>query len=58
MRRFDGIVEQATEDELAEAVARRRPHRAVQLPAHRRRAGGAAEAASRAARSSADQASS
>ena len=44
LEKFDGVVEQATEAELADAAARRRSHRAVQLPAHRRGAGGAGEA--------------
>ena len=41
---FDGVVEQASEAELADAAAARRPHRPVQLPAHRGGAGGAREA--------------
>ena len=38
------IVEQASEQELADAAARGRPHRHVHLPAHGRGAGGAEEA--------------
>ena len=41
---FDGVVEQATEEELADAAAARRPHRHVHLPAHRRGARRAREA--------------
>ena len=44
LQAFDGIVEQATENELADAAGARRSHRHVQLPAHRRGAGGAREA--------------
>ena len=44
LQRFDGVVEQASEQELADECGPRRPHRHVQLPAHRRRAGGAAQA--------------
>jgi hypothetical protein len=46
--RCDGVVEQASEDELADAVGARRPHRPVQLPAHRGRARVPREAPSRA----------
>ena len=42
--RYNGVVEQATENELADAAAARGSHRHVQLPAHRRGARGAREA--------------
>ena len=53
LQRYDGIVEQATETELADAAARADRTGHVQLPAHRRRARGAREArrAGRGARS-------
>ena len=44
LQQFDGVVEQASEAELADAAGARRPDRPVQLPAHRRGAGGAGEA--------------
>ncbi len=44
LQRFDGMVEQATESELADAAARADRTGHVQLPAHRRGAGGAREA--------------
>ena len=44
LQAFDGIVEQATENELADASAQSRPHRHVQLPAHGGGAGRAREA--------------
>ena len=44
LKQFDGVVEQASETELADAAARADSHRHVQLPAHRRGAGGAGEA--------------
>ena len=44
LQQFDGIVEQASESELADAAARADRTGHVQLPAHRRRARGAREA--------------
>ena len=55
LQRFDGVVEQATEDELAEAAARADLTGHVQRPAHRRGAGGAGEAGPREARFSTGQ---
>ena len=47
LQAFDGIVEQATENELADASAQSRSHRHVQLPAHGGGAGRPREARSR-----------
>ena len=55
LQRYDGIVEQASEAGAGRRRGARRSHRHVQLPAHRRGAGGAEEAGRRAARSAAGQ---
>ena len=52
---LDGVVEQATEQELADAAARGGSRRALHLPAHRRRARRAREARGARARSAAGE---